>query len=160
MTIAAFTGSRPSKLAKFGGYNLQDPRYQVLRDEIKKRLIAHQTVRAISGMALGIDQLAAQVCIEVGIPFVAAIPCDGHEKIWPEHSQVEYHRLLNLSAEKVIVSPGPYAMWKLQARNCWMVDRADVLIACWDYRKGGTANCLQYASECEKKTDIIDYRLL
>ena len=50
-------------------------------------------------------------------------------------------------ADKVIdVSPDPYAVWKMQKRNIWMVDQSNVVIAVWDGKKsGGTYNCIKYA---------------
>ena len=44
----------------------------------------------------------------------------------------------------------------MQTRNEWMVDKADVVIACFDGTNGGTANCVNYAREKNKELIIID----
>jgi uncharacterized phage-like protein YoqJ len=68
-------------------------------------------------MALGVDQDFAEICIQLGIPFTAAVPHLGQEVLWPEESQNKYRGLLGQAAQIVIVSPGGYAAWKLQKRN-------------------------------------------
>lgn len=98
-------------------------------------------------MALGVDQDFAYVCYEMAIPFVAAIPFVGQENNWPQHSQDWYEWLLIRAESVVVVSPGEYAAWKMQARNQWMVDNCDVVLAVWDGSEGGTANCYRYAHE-------------
>lgn len=149
--IASFSGHRPNKLEKFGGYNIHDPRYEPLRTAIGNHLIEQKVSKAISGMALGIDQLAAEVCVRLGIPFIAAVPHVGQEKIWPQSSQKQYQDLLAKAAEVVIVSEGEYAAYKMQVRNEWLVDNCDILIMIWDGTNGGTSNCRNYAEKQNKK---------
>lgn len=145
MTIVAFTGHRPDKL---GGYGQVNP----VRDKILP-LIEYQlkTIRpelAISGMALGVDQWSAELCIKLGIPFTAAVPFVGQENVWPEKQHYRY--LLSKAKDIHIVSAGGYASWKLQTRNEWMVDNSDILIAVWDGSSGGTGNCVDYAEKVER----------
>lgn len=151
--IVSFTGHRPIKL---GGYHIPNPTYTYIIQELNTILLKLKPEQAISGMALGWDQWAAQVCIELQIPFIAAIPFLGQEKIWPQTSKDIYHRLLQQAVEQVVVCQGGYSPWKMQKRNEWMVDKADVVIACFDGTNGGTANCVNYAREKNKELIIID----
>lgn len=155
--ICAFTGHRPNKLP--GGYDIRSPKYDPIKNEIRRVLKELNPEKAISGMALGIDQIAAGICVEVGIPFIAAVPFEGQENAWPLSSQGDYRFLLLMAKEKVIVCEGGYAAWKMQKRNEWMVDNCDVLIACWDGTSGGTGNCVRYAEQVEKKIIRIDPRI-
>jgi uncharacterized phage-like protein YoqJ len=148
--IVAFTGHRPDKL---GGYKLPNPTYLHVCQQIDKTLRDLKPDKVISGMALGIDQWAAHIAYKLKIPFLAAIPFEGQEKAWPIKSQLTFHLLLKLAAEKVIVSPGGYSAAKMQVRNEWMVDHCDKLIAVWDGTPGGTGNCVNYAKS--KNSDII-----
>ena len=155
--IVAFTGHRPQKLGGFGESLLQ----MWVRVKLREALVDLQPTEAISGMALGVDQWAAEICVELGIPFIAAVPCDGQEQTWPPPSQRRYHDLLKKAAHVEIVCPGPYESWKMQRRNEWMVDNADVVIAVWDGSSGGTANCARYAQKQKKiirRIDPKDYR--
>jgi uncharacterized phage-like protein YoqJ len=111
----------------------------------RKVLDQLEPIRVITGMALGWDQAIAQACVDLKIPFSAAVPFNGQELTWPRAAQDRYHRLLGQAQEVVIVSDGDYAPEKMQVRNQWMVDNCDVLLALYDGSSGGTANCVRYA---------------
>ena len=151
--IICFTGHRPDKL---GGYNLPNPTYIKVCQKIEAALQELNPDKAISGMALGVDQWAAAICIKLGIPFTAAIPFAGQEAIWPAASKKTFAKLLSKAADQVIVSEGGYSAHKLQIRNEWMVDHSDLVIAIWDGSKGGTGNCVDYATRVGKKIHRIN----
>jgi uncharacterized phage-like protein YoqJ len=151
--IVAFTGHRPDKL---GGYKLPNPTYIHVCQQIDKTLQELKPEKIISGMALGVDQWAANVAHRLSIPFVAAVPFEGQEKAWPESSQKTYHQLMKLAVERVVVSPGGYAAFKMQVRNQWMVDNCDKLIAIWDGTPGGTGNCVEYAKSKNREIVFIN----
>lgn len=111
--------------------------------------------RVVSGMALGWDLALAHAAVLTGIPFTAAVPCDAQESRWPPSSQAYYRRLLALSDDVVVVSPGGYEPWKMQARNEWMVDQCDLLLALWDGSRGGKANCCWYAQRIERPIENL-----
>lgn len=151
--IIAFTGHRPDKL---GGYKLPNPTYIKVCQAIDKALKELKPEKIISGMALGIDQWAANIAHNLGIPFIAAISFAGQESKWPTQSQKIYQALLKLSCEQIIVSPGAYSVDKMMIRNQWMVDHSDMVIAVWDGTKGGTGNCVEYAKSINKDIFRID----
>lgn len=135
------TGHRPDKLGGFGN----------LEAAIRLEEIAFEYLRAANpgevliGMALGFDTACARACIRLGIPFVAAVPCAGQERLWPQLAREEHARLLRHAAATVVVSPGGYSDDKMQIRNEWIVDNCDRLTAMWNGSTGGTANCVEYA---------------
>lgn len=152
MTIA-FTGHRPNKL---GGYAPNNPIRDWVSDRIRQELIRLKPTMVISGMALGVDQWAAQVACDLGIPFIAAVPFKGQEGMWPGVSKHDYRRLMKEAHEVVVVCEGGYSAHKMQLRNEYMVDRCDVLIAVWDGTPGGTGNCVRYATNKRKNIVQID----
>ena len=155
--ILAGSGHRPDKLPdKATGYDYNNPVYKYIKTELYKIIDELKPTKIISGMALGFDTILAQTAIELSIPFIAAIPFVGQEKIWPQSSKDTYNKLLNLAAEKVIVCEGGYAAWKMQKRNEWMTDNSDELVACWDGTNGGTKNCIDYALSMNKKIHRIN----
>lgn len=104
----------------------------------------HPGCLVYSGMALGFDQLVCKVCLEIGIPFVATVPCDNQDKVWNSDQQAQYQGLLTKAKEIVVVSPGEYQPWKMHARNNWIVDQAKVMVVYWDGDFiGGTGNCMK-----------------
>lgn len=126
MTTLSCTGHRPQDL---GGFKIPNPIYEKSCEAIKESIKEVGATKAISGMATGVDQWFAAACIELGIPFVAAIPCEGQERVWPEHAQLLYRQLLQQACEVIQVSEGGYAPEKMHIRNHWMVDNSDVLLA-------------------------------
>ena len=153
--ICSFTGHRPNKLPY--GYASNNPFIIWLKSELTKTLSELKPEMAISGMALGVDQIAVEVCIGLGIDFVAAVPFAGQENAWPQPSREHFHSLLKKAAKIHVVSEGGYAAHKMQVRNQFMVDNSDVLIAVYNGDKaGGTANCVNYAEKTGRRIIRID----
>lgn len=146
--IIAGTGHRPNKL---GGYYSGNPIQTYVRNETRRILEELKPDSGISGMALGFDQILAEIFVELSIPFIAAVPFVGQEGRWPAASQQHYAKLLSVAKDVVVVCEGGYAAWKMQRRNEWMVEQLeepeDRLLACWDGSAGGTGNCVSYANE-------------
>jgi uncharacterized phage-like protein YoqJ len=144
--IVAGTGHRPPKL---GGYSRIV--YENLVHIAQDHLVELETTIVISGMALGWDQALAQAAVNLGIPYIAAIPCYGHSSTWPKDACARYERLLAQASSQHIISPQPYSPYLMQKRNEWMVDHAALILAMWDGSNGGTANCIRYAESQHKK---------
>lgn len=161
----AFTGHRPNKLNN--DYEFTSPLMQWIKSQIQDYVAnliypkPNEEHLIITGMALGIDTLAAQIAIEMNIPFMAAIPFKGQESKWPMRSQHTYLHLLQQAKiisvcdiertmtyeEYIKLEKGMYLSSKFQKRNEFMVDTCDTLIAVWDETPGGTANCITYAQK-------------
>lgn len=147
------TGHRPNKL---WGYDLTDENYTKLR-ELMASAISYQAevhgadIIAITGMALGVDQLFAEVALEH--PDVtevhAYVPFEGFEAKWPQHSKDHYENLLDQCANVEYVSEGGYAAYKMQVRNEAMVNEAHAILAVWDGTAGGTANTVKAAKKAK-----------
>lgn len=147
----AITGHRPDKLGH--DYDLKSPLLMRLRREIIHKVAVLRLENKfpvntvfITGMALGVDTLFAEIAIDLKIPFIAAIPFVGQHLRWPFKSREKYNSLLAKATEIVNVSgDDQYKPEYMQLRNMWMVDNCDHLIAIWDGSSGGTANCVRYA---------------
>lgn len=160
----ALTGHRPGDL---WGYDLTKENYRIVADKLAKYCREHNIDTIISGMALGFDQLGAQVAIDNGLKLVAAVPFDPEKHAsgsgWPQESIDRYFEILGHADKVVIVSPGGYEARKMQVRNEWMVDNADDVFALWNgqwkNKKGGnsgTGNCVRYARRGKKHIEILD----
>lgn len=145
--VVAFTGHRPDKL---GGY-APCAQHTRVREALQSEIIALAPTWAISGMAQGVDQWAAQICVDLGIRFTAAIPFLGQETAWPTQARREYVTLLEKAFDVEVVAAGGFAAYKMQRRNEWMVDHCDTLVAVWDGSEGGTANCVRYAETVDRR---------
>lgn len=153
--IVAFTGHRPDKI---GFWDPLHPDVARVRKALRDGLAKNWPLYAISGMAQGVDTWAAEVCVEMDIPFIAALPCDGWGSQWSLPAQESYQALLKKAKEIVVVSSGPYKPWKLQRRNEYLVDHCNRLLAVFDGSPGGTYNCLVYAAEVKREVVRLEWR--
>lgn len=133
--------------AAFTGHRFYDVSQ---REFIQERLTSaiseaydHGIRNFISGFALGIDLMAAQLvqslkCNLPGISLTAAIPFEGQAERYNIYDKRVYRRLLEL-ADKVIVLSDCYYPRCFLDRDEFMVENASYLIAYYDGReKGGT----------------------
>lgn len=158
MITVAFTGHRPDKL---GGYGANNPLRDTVMQEIEDTLICWNKMApltCISGMAVGLDQWAAIICVRLRIPFIAAVPFHGQESQWPVGTQLQYRKLLQAAERVEVISTGDYASSKMQKRNEWMVDNSDRLLAVWDGSSGGTSNCIGYARAKRKPISMLNIK--
>lgn len=144
MQVIACTGHRPNKLNN--EYDGRGPLSNAIKHFMRKVIHTYSPVTIISGMALGADQLWAEVGVEMGVQVIAAVPFPGQEKVWPQKSQDRYWSILDHPAVQThYVSQSPYRPELMHLRNQWMVDSCTLLLAVWNMSKGGTANCVRYA---------------
>jgi uncharacterized phage-like protein YoqJ len=117
----------------------------------------------ISGLALGVDTWAAEAARRIHLPYVAAVPFEGQEKVWLEEDQNRYNQLKAAASRVVVVSEGGWKSkrdnWKFQKRNEWIVDNCDYLLA-FLWRPGGTENCVRYGIRKDREMRVIDKTVL
>lgn len=155
----AVTGHRPHKLN--GEWLGQGPVSDYIRKEMQGVIDTFFTSELvlITGMALGVDQLWAEMAIKNNLRFIAAIPCYGQDLSWNMQNRNRYHELLNNKlCTQFMVNNVHYKPWVMQARNEWMVNNCDMIVAVWDGSDGGTKNCIDYANKQNKP--LVKIRLL
>lgn len=153
--VIAITGHRPDKLDN--DYSLKSKLIKRIKYDLNDIIGEYEPDKMISGMALGIDTLWAQMAVELKIPLIAAIPFTNQPDKWPKSSQTIYYRLLDQAAEVVNVSKKVnFQPEFMQLRNQWMVDNCTLLIGVFDGTPGGTANCVTYARSIKRKRIILD----
>ena len=146
MSIVSVTGHRPHKLGGYGKAT-EDALYLVAYEALEQM----KPDAVVSGMALGWDQAVVRACLDLNIPYTAALPFPGQEDRWPKETQTTYHEYLKQAAHIQIVNPPPYRPHKLHERNEWMVTHSDKVLALWDgARDGRTYQGVRYAMVCGK----------
>lgn len=147
--IVAFTGHRPGRL--------QSDAPRKMRNFLILMKDAHPDLRVISGMAQGWDTLAAKTAVELGIPFIAAVPWIGHSSNWPDDHRQQYLDLLSQADQvHIVCDVQEFKPWVYQKRDEWMVDNSDLLCSAWDgVRKGGTWNTIEYAIKRGRQHRIV-----
>lgn len=157
-TVCTFTGHRPKKLP--WGYDEKDPRCTALKRYIYDvcEAVASTGVRSfICGMAEGCDLYFAEAVLALrrlypDIRLEAAIPYAGQSDHWSTAQQRRYASVLARCDEQTVLRQN-YSRECMMERNRYMVDRAQILIACCDGSSGGSLNTLRYAME--KDLEII-----
>lgn len=160
--IISITGHRPNGLPREYGYNLNNEAWTKLKEYIEvtieecyKYATQNEELTLVSGMALGVDTAFWEVAAKLrknnqNIRIEAALPFVGQEKKWTEKSQKQYKKMLSESDKVTIVSEGGFATYKMMARNRYMVNKSDIIIAVICKETGGTAQCIKYAKEHNK----------
>jgi uncharacterized phage-like protein YoqJ len=85
----------------------------------------------------------------------AAIPFGDQPGRWNQALRRRYNALID-SADKVTVLQYGYTPDCMMRRNRYMVDRASLLLACYDGRPGGTMNTILYAERSGVKVMLIE----
>lgn len=163
MNTCAFTGHRPQKL-KF--LNKPDDErcmrlIERLNEAVEYVISCHRVTKFLSGMALGVDMLAAEVVLEVreGNPQImleCVLPCADQSIKWSKKERDRYEKILS-RCDKIVTLQETYTSDCMQKRNRYMVEKADIIIAVWDKRiNGGTAKTVEYAQSINKPVIIID----
>ena len=148
-TACCFTGHRPDKL--YAGF---EGDHSPLRHALHAAILQAYSEgydTFISGMALGVDTLAAEEVLalrEAGTPLrlIAACPCPNQDSRWPPAHRARYRHLLE-QADATHTLCDSYTPYCMGARNLWMVEHSRRLIAVFDGTPGGTANTLRLAEE-------------
>ena len=110
---------------------------------------------AISSLAIGADQLFANLVLRHGGNLHAVIPCSDYRIDFRGEDQVEYDRILKQARKVEILPDGPTRDESYLGAGKRVVDLSDVLIAVWDGKKaaglGGTGDVVDYAKQISKR---------
>jgi uncharacterized phage-like protein YoqJ len=160
LMIIAGTGHRPKYLNN--EYDCKGPYSDYIRASIQKIIETKKPVKIISGMALGVDTILAEIALANKIPLIAAVPFQGQESRWPKSSQEKYHQILSQATDIIFVADDikttNCAHTAMHARNKWMVDNCTELIAVLHKgrRYGGTYQTVIYAKKVQRPIIHID----
>lgn len=164
---AFVTGHRPDKLF---GYNMNDERYNKIKEWLKGKFIEHNIKEVYDGMALGVDIIACEAVLELkdagyDIKLHACVPFNGYEKRWNSEDVQKYYAMLERADEVDIVTD---AYWEdgcsyLTDRNHFMVDNTSIGFAVINgglqktkLNKTGTMECIKYAQKKKMGVEIFD----
>lgn len=164
MNACAITGPRPTRF-QFG-HNENDPRCVRLKEQLRIQLVRlyEEGVRLYyTGGALGVDMWAAEILLHLQkekcpeIHVIVAIPFEGYDQKWGRDEQERMLKIRDCS-ETVIVCHRSGSDSYL-TRNRYMVDRADCLLAVYDFDhplpRSGTAMTIRYAQKMGLPTIFI-----
>lgn len=151
-----FTGHRASKLP--WGYDEQDMRcieFKEKLDAVIGAVYESGVTHFITGMANGCDMYCAEAVLKLkerfpDVTLEAAVPYDGQEAKWSTDLKRRYRNII-INCDEVNIISDEYTSGCMMQRNRFMVDKASVLIACYDGKPGGTWNTIKYAMEKDRE---------
>ena len=156
-----FTGHRPKNLP--WGYNEKGIRFLFFKLKLYfliKKLIKQGYTHFISGMALGVDIICAELILKIksknkNISLECAIPCKNQTKLWNIFQKKRYTKICSQADKITYITNTTYTNSCMQKRNCYMIDNSNLVVAVYTNKSGGTAKTLEYAKSKNKKIIII-----
>lgn len=147
-----FTGHRSQKLP--WKFNENDDRYVAMRNTAKieiEKAIQNGYINFMCGMALGFDMICAEIVLELKakypqIKLIAAIPCKGQDKMWPQNQKDRYKVLLK-QVDKIRCIYDGYVDGCMIERNEYMLNNSSMVIALFNGLPGGTQSTLSKANK-------------
>ncbi|HKQ50780.1 MAG TPA: hypothetical protein VJT74_00325 [Pyrinomonadaceae bacterium] len=122
-------------------------------------LIGHlpKPLTGITSLAIGADQLFAEIIAQHGGSVEVVIPFDDYEERFKEAGKSQYWRLLHAASKIEVLQREGSDEEAYLAAGRRIVDLCDILIAVWDGKPasglGGTADVVRYASQT--RTSLI-----
>lgn len=152
----AVTGHRPNRF-EFK-YNEEHALCKTIKKAILNEFMQmydEQEVRHIYvGGALGVDMWAGEAALQLketpgysGLQLHVALPFEGHDSKWNQRCRERLASLIRHSDECVTVG-NTGSRESYLARNCYLIDHADFLLAVYDDEKNlrsGTMHTVNYA---------------
>lgn len=155
MKTMAFTGYRLEKMPfPEDENNAQYVMFQRKLEAVVNRLIERGYTDFISGMAMGFDTWAAEAVLSAKkynkeIKLECAIPFPEQDKKWSYIDQVRREKILKNADQNTVICEH-YHKNCFFMRNEYMVDKAEVVVCCFDGQPGGTAQTVRYAKKKDK----------
>lgn len=155
--IACFTGHRPQSIPYL--WNESSSQSVKLKEEMKSAIIElienYNVAHFISGMALGVDMIAAEIVLELkkkyqDITLECALPCETQANKWTEKYRDRYFSIIEMSDKETLLQTH-YTADCMHKRNRYMVDKSDYVIAVWNGSPSGTGKTVLYAKENNKQ---------
>ena len=124
-----------------------------------EELIGEGFVTFFNGMAKGFDLEAATTLLKLKkkypqIRLIACIPCYGQEKYFKEKDKKKYLSVLKKADEKIVLAPA-YYRGCMQARDRYMAERANAMIAYCKKTEGGAAYTVKIFKKLNPFSKII-----
>jgi len=123
-------------------------------------LIAGGVTDFYSGMALGVDQWAAEIVLEMkkthpAVRLIGVRPCETQADSWSVEQRERHYNTL-AQCDDVVTLQTRYTRSCMFERNRYLIDHAGHLLAVYDGGSdGGTAYTVKYARQQGRRVTII-----
>lgn len=127
---------------------------------VEKRLMQeipkYHITKGLTCLAIGADQLFAEVLEKFYIPYIAILPSDGYKETFDNERALEKYSLYLAKADNAIRLSFPAPTEEaFYAAGKYIVDYCDILFAIWNGKAakglGGTGDVVKYAKMKKKR---------
>ncbi|MGH7494456.1 MAG: hypothetical protein ACREOO_18950 [bacterium] len=130
-------------------------------ESLLNAITQHKVDYGFTSLAIGADQLFAQILRDRGIPYTTVLPCQKIEKTFQTPAHLENYRRLLKNAASVetlnFIEPAEIAFFEAGKR---VIDLSEILVAVWNGLPakglGGTADAVKYALDQKKSVVHIN----
>jgi hypothetical protein len=132
-----------------------------IRAGLRAVLCGHQgSMEALSSLAVGADQLFADIALDCGAELTAVIPSGDYEQGFTAPEELAHYRRLKALATREVRLAFPYSTDEAYyAAGAYIADHCDRLLAVWDglpaRGHGGTGDIVRYARDLGKPVTVI-----
>lgn len=156
-----FTGHRPQSFAfQFDEQHADCVRLKaLLRQEIESLITIHKVKHYITGMALGVDQWAAEAVLELKekypeVTLEMALPCETQAVNWTKQQRKRYFSIAERSDIETMLQRA-YTTNCMNKRNRYMVSNSQIVLAVWNGKFGGTGHTVNFAKRLGREIVCI-----
>ncbi len=129
-------------------------------EALSETIEGYEVIEGLTSLAVGADQLFAEILNSKGILYSVVIPCADYEQTFDEEYLVRYKQLLSQSARSLQLDYGEPSEEAFFEAGKRVVELSDVVIAVWNGQPargvGGTADVVEYAAQRQKKVVHIN----
>lgn len=158
-TTCCFTGHRPSALP--WKYNEKGVDFVMFRHRLRvavEKAIERGYTRFITGMAQGVDLIAAEVVLDFkrenpSIILECAVPCKNQQADWNEENKIRYNEILRVADRVTFITDQDYTEGCMKKRNEYMIENSSLVIAGFNGKVGGTKQTISLARK--KGVEVI-----
>ncbi|MCX4822068.1 hypothetical protein OG883_19685 [Streptomyces sp. NBC_01142] len=135
--------------------------YAHIRAGMRAALSGYQgAMEALSSLAVGADQLFADIALACGAELTVVIPSGDYERGFTAPGELARYQDLRGRASREVKLGFPYSTDEAYyAAGAYIADHCDRLLAVWDGRParglGGTGDIVRYARERGKPVTVI-----
>lgn len=128
---------------------------------LREVIVGLKATEGFTSLARGADQIFAELCRDLDLPYVAVVPCSSYEETFDKEETLrKYNDLLHCAHRVTVLDffrPQGIAFYEAGKR---VVDLSEWLIAVWDGKKsrhlGGTGDAVDYALAAKKRIAHIN----
>lgn len=131
----------------------------VLSGESCARRQDRRPLRVFSSLAIGADQIFAEVALDHGARLTAVLPATDYESTFAPHELPRYRGLLRRADACVVLDYAEVCDEAYYAAGAYIADHCDLILAVWDgcpaRGLGGTGDIVDYARGLGKPVSVI-----